>query len=135
MYLFLALPAPAALPPLAPPLSQSASLFPEPSSSSLPTGMVELRTAAIAKLPAFKKLDAADQAYLLSGQPMNGAMAAQLKTLLGLSPKQFMDFGAYSPDPGKLADGVVAAVEAMMPKRQRLSPNDSDSGPTSRQLN
>jgi hypothetical protein len=71
----------------------------------------EARTNAAGQLPEFQALDAQDQIALLLGKEMNTDRAKQVKSLLGISLLDWMDYRSYAPDPVELTNQVLAAVE------------------------
>lgn len=70
----------------------------------------EARTNAVSELPEFLALDAEDQIALLFGNEMNSERVKQVKSLLGMSLLDWMDYRSYAPDPVELTDQVLAAV-------------------------
>lgn len=70
----------------------------------------EARTNAVSELPEFLALDAEDQIALLFGKEMNSERVKQVKSLLGMSLLDWMDYRSYAPDPVELTDQVLAAV-------------------------
>jgi hypothetical protein len=70
----------------------------------------EARANAAGQLPEFQALDPEDQVALLLGKEMNTERTKQVKSLLGMSLLDWMDYRSYAPDPVELTQQVLAAV-------------------------
>jgi hypothetical protein len=71
----------------------------------------EARTNAAGQLPEFSALEnAEDQIALLLGKEMDSERVQQVKSLLGMSLLDWMDYRSYAPDPVELTEQVLAAV-------------------------